>query len=129
MIIQLDLNTPEKNVKELIDKIRAKGLDTNYIVGDNHSVIGIIGDTSKVDIEEITKEQCPYCGLPWESRETLDLAFKEKTQNLSSLLDDIAPKIEEVETEIIKNNIEPLEKRINEYLDKKDVRKMDKFIR
>ena len=53
MIIQLDLNTPEKNVKELIDKIRAKGLDTNYIVGDNHSVIGIIGDTSKVDIEEI----------------------------------------------------------------------------
>ena len=53
MIIQLDLNTPEKNVKELIDKIRAKGLDTNYIVGDNHSVIGIIGDTSKIDIEEI----------------------------------------------------------------------------
>lgn len=53
MIIQLKLNTPEKDVKELIDKIREKGLDTNYIVGDNHSVIGIIGDTSKVDIEEM----------------------------------------------------------------------------
>ena len=53
MIIQLKLNTPEKDVKELIDKIREKGLDTNYIVGDNHSVIGVIGDTSKVDIEEM----------------------------------------------------------------------------
>lgn len=52
MIIQLDLNTPEEKVKELIDRIREKGLDTNYIVGDNHSVIGIIGDTSLVDIEE-----------------------------------------------------------------------------
>lgn len=53
MIVQLRLNTPDEKVKELIDKIREKGLDTNYIVGDNHSVIGIIGDTSKVDIEEI----------------------------------------------------------------------------
>lgn len=53
MIVQLKLNTPEVKVGELIDKIREKGLDTNYIVGDNHSVIGIIGDTSKVDIEEI----------------------------------------------------------------------------
>lgn len=53
MIIQLKLNTPEEKVKELIDKIREKGLDTNYIVGDNHSVIGLIGDTSRVDIEEM----------------------------------------------------------------------------
>lgn len=57
MIIQLDLNTPEKDVKALIDKIREKGLDTNYIVGDNHSVIGIIGDTSKVDIEEMEAQE------------------------------------------------------------------------
>lgn len=53
MIIQLDLNTPEEKVKELIDKVKGMGLDTNYIVGDNHSVIGVIGDTSKVDIEEM----------------------------------------------------------------------------
>ena len=33
MIIQLDLNTPEEKVKELIDKVRGMGLDTNYIVG------------------------------------------------------------------------------------------------
>ena len=57
MIIQLDLNTPEVKVKELIDKIREKGLDTNYVIGDNHSVIGIIGDTSKVDSEEIEAQE------------------------------------------------------------------------
>lgn len=57
MIIQMDLNTPEEKVTELVEKIKAKGLSTNYVVGDNHSVIGVLGDTSKVDISEIEAQE------------------------------------------------------------------------
>ncbi len=57
MIIQMDLNTPEEKVMELVGKIKAKGLSTNYVVGDNHSVIGVLGDTSKVDISEIEAQE------------------------------------------------------------------------
>lgn len=57
MIIQMDLNAPEEKVTELVEKIKAKGLSTNYVVGDNHSVIGVLGDTSKVDISEIEAQE------------------------------------------------------------------------
>ncbi len=57
MIIQMDLNAPEAKVTELVEKIKAKGLSTNYVVGDNHSVIGVLGDTSKVDISEIEAQE------------------------------------------------------------------------
>ncbi len=57
MIIQLEVNTPEKDIQELIEKINQKGLHTNYVVGDNHSIIGVIGDTSKVDLEEIEAQK------------------------------------------------------------------------
>lgn len=59
MIIQMDVNTPEATIQELIERIREKGLETNYVAGDKHShaVIGIIGDTSKVDISEVEAQQ------------------------------------------------------------------------
>jgi 3-deoxy-7-phosphoheptulonate synthase len=57
MIIQMDLNTPEEKVLELVEKLKAKGLDTNYVVGDNHSVIGVLGDTSQLDIQALEAQE------------------------------------------------------------------------
>lgn len=57
MIIQLDLNVTEEKVEELIKKLKEKGLDTNYVVGDNHSIIGVLGDTSKINVDEIEAQE------------------------------------------------------------------------
>lgn len=57
MIIQLDLNVTEEKVKELIKKLKEKGLDTNFVVGDNHSIIGVLGDTSKINVDEIEAQE------------------------------------------------------------------------
>lgn len=57
MIIQLDVNTPQSCVDELIKKIEGMGLKTNYVVGDNHNVIGVLGDTSKIDVDTIQAQE------------------------------------------------------------------------
>jgi len=57
MIVQLKLNTSEEKVQELIKRIKDKGLDTTYVVGDNHSILGVLGDTSRINIDELEAQE------------------------------------------------------------------------
>lgn len=69
MIVILKQKTPEQEVKKLIDKIHSLGVDVQMINGQEKNILGIIGDTSKVDpskieanknVEKIMNVQEPY---------------------------------------------------------------------
>ena len=51
MIVILKENISEQSVAELIANIRAQGLDIHQSVGHSTTILGLVGDTSKVDIE------------------------------------------------------------------------------
>lgn len=53
MIVILKQNTPEEKVHRLIDKLQDKGLSVNYSKGYNTTILGLIGETSAVDMEAI----------------------------------------------------------------------------
>ncbi|MBQ2824504.1 MAG: 3-deoxy-7-phosphoheptulonate synthase [Oscillospiraceae bacterium] len=53
MVIVLKSNIAQNSVKDLIENIRAKDLDVNVSEGHNHTIIGLIGDTSKILPEDL----------------------------------------------------------------------------
>ncbi len=53
MIVILKQNTPEEKIDRLIEKFQQKGLSVNYSKGYNTTILGLIGETSSVDIEAI----------------------------------------------------------------------------
>ena len=53
MIIIFNSQATKENVQELIADIHAKGLKTNFSEGDNTTIVGVIGDTTKLDIDSI----------------------------------------------------------------------------
>lgn len=69
MIIIVKNNGPKKQLDNLTDWIKSMGLDIHYSKGETSTVLGVIGDTSKVDIdllrsldivENVTRIQEPY---------------------------------------------------------------------
>ncbi len=53
MVIVLKSNVAENSVKDLIGSIKSKGLDVNVSEGHNHTIIGLIGDTSRILPEDL----------------------------------------------------------------------------
>lgn len=53
MIVILKQNSPQKRISELIDKFHSLGVSTNVNLGHYDTVIALIGDTSKVDMDSI----------------------------------------------------------------------------
>lgn len=51
MIIILKQQSQEEKVKQLIQTLEDKGLSINYSQGTHTTIIGLVGDTSRVDIE------------------------------------------------------------------------------
>ncbi len=51
-IIVLEPGTPEANIRHIIKKLESKGLNTHVSQGTERTIIGVIGDTSKVTEEE-----------------------------------------------------------------------------
>ena len=51
MIVILKPNTPEDRVDHLIKWLTGQGLGTHVSEGEYHTVIGLIGDTSRVDLD------------------------------------------------------------------------------
>ena len=51
-IIVIQPNTPEENVRHILKKLESKGLKANVSRGTERTIIGVIGDTSKVTEEE-----------------------------------------------------------------------------
>ena len=69
MIIIVKNNGSKKQLDNLNDWIKSMGLDIHYSKGETSTVLGVIGDTSKVDIdllrsldivENVTRIQEPY---------------------------------------------------------------------
>ncbi len=58
MVIVLKNNASKENVTHLIDELEQKGLSTNYSEGASSTVVGIIGDTTKLDVDDL--EKLPY---------------------------------------------------------------------
>lgn len=51
MIIVVKKNSEQRQINNLLDWIKDKGLGVNLSVGDNSTIIGLVGDTSKIDID------------------------------------------------------------------------------
>lgn len=51
MVVILKQNANQDKVKHLIGEIESLGLKTNYSQGENTTIIGLIGDTSRVDVD------------------------------------------------------------------------------
>jgi 3-deoxy-7-phosphoheptulonate synthase len=53
MIIVVKPNTNEEDVQRLIKMIETQGLNIHYSKGVDHTILGIVGDTTLVDVEKI----------------------------------------------------------------------------
>ncbi len=69
MIIVLKARTKQADIDKTIARIKAKGLDTHVVTGEGKTIIGCIGDTSKIDaklfevsefVEKVMHVQEPY---------------------------------------------------------------------
>ena len=58
MIIVLKKNTPEEKINELKASIEKENLDVNVIKGMHTTVLGLIGDTSKVSLDDLMSINC-----------------------------------------------------------------------
>ncbi|RHM59241.1 3-deoxy-7-phosphoheptulonate synthase, partial [Coprobacillus sp. AF33-1AC] len=53
MIIVLKQNTKQEDVERIENAVKAKGLQAHISRGDLQTIIGLVGDTTKVDPEQI----------------------------------------------------------------------------
>lgn len=69
MVITFKLNAADSEINELATYITNEGLSVNFIQGKNYSIMGIVGDTTKVDekriraytcVKDVTRIQSPF---------------------------------------------------------------------
>jgi 3-deoxy-7-phosphoheptulonate synthase len=58
MIIILKQGSNKTDITKLEESLRADGLQTNLIEGVEKSIIGLIGDTTKVDLDSLYAQEC-----------------------------------------------------------------------
>lgn len=58
MIIILKKDANADSIKRLEDNLKAKGIRTNHIEGISQNIIGLIGDTSTVDMDNLYAQDC-----------------------------------------------------------------------
>lgn len=58
MIIVLKQTASKANIENLIDEIKSKGLSINYSEGETSKIVGVIGDTTRLDVDDL--EKLPY---------------------------------------------------------------------
>ena len=69
MIIVFKYNAKQENIDRIIEKVKARGLDTHVVNGAGQTIVGLIGDTSRMDpknfevdldVEKVMHVQEPY---------------------------------------------------------------------
>ncbi|GKX32097.1 3-deoxy-7-phosphoheptulonate synthase [Vallitalea longa] len=69
MVIVMKAKTPREDIDRLIKKLEAMGMGVHETIGHNYSILGLIGDTSKLnkeqlesydDVEKIMRVQHPF---------------------------------------------------------------------
>ena len=58
MIIILKNDAQAESVRRLEENLKAQGVSTNHIEGVNQRIIGLVGDTSAIDVENILAQDC-----------------------------------------------------------------------
>lgn len=53
MIIVFKPKTSEEDVTKVVSLVKEKGLETHIVVGEDVTICGVIGDTTKVDPKQI----------------------------------------------------------------------------
>ena len=53
MVVVLKQDVPKQQVDELLQCFNNYGLKTNVVVGEHTTIVGLIGDTSLVDIDNV----------------------------------------------------------------------------
>lgn len=56
MVIIVKPNTEKKDIDSLVAKIKAMGVSIQPMQGENTTILGLIGDTSKIDIDNLLSE-------------------------------------------------------------------------
>ena len=54
MIILLKKNASQAQISNLTERLKEFGVDTNLSVGSTHTIIGLVGDTSSVDVDMLS---------------------------------------------------------------------------
>ena len=49
MIVIMKRGTPQKEIDSLTDALTAKGVEVNPVIGKDLIILGLVGDTSKID--------------------------------------------------------------------------------
>ena len=57
MIVVIKPNTVDEDVQRLIRMVEAQGVSIHYSKGIDHTILGIVGDTTLVDVEKIRSNQ------------------------------------------------------------------------
>ncbi len=58
MVIILKKDAQPQSVKRLEDTLKAKGISASHIEGANQNIIGLVGDTSAIDVENLMAQDC-----------------------------------------------------------------------
>ena len=69
MIVTVRKSSDKQDVQRLIQQLTLKGIEVNYSEGNTHIVLGLVGDTTGVDItwirsfqfvQDVTRVAAPY---------------------------------------------------------------------
>ena len=69
MIITIRKSAPEIEVEKLIHELESLGIEVTYLVGENHDILGLVGDTASLDdkriqandaVHKVTRLTAPY---------------------------------------------------------------------
>ena len=58
MIVILKSNTASQSVQELVTNFKSFGLDVHISQGSTHTILGLIGDTGRLDMDQIRMFNC-----------------------------------------------------------------------
>ncbi|MBN1068136.1 hypothetical protein DVW02_09110 [Clostridium botulinum] len=112
---------PDRSEKYLsLLENRGNILETTNEIGKTISEIIRLRNSIKSEMEKnketINDIKCPYCGKPWETYETLIIAFEEREKSLKELSSNQASRLGECDNNIKDNFIEPIRKYMDGYI-------------
>ena len=68
MIIVFKPKTKEEEVQKIVKQVEDKGLSTHLVVGEDVTICGIIGDTTKVDPRQDVYKRQDQTLFYWKNR-------------------------------------------------------------
>ena len=64
MVAVLKQGTSEKQIENLTNWLHSQGVDTHISYGKDHIIIGLVGDTTKIDEELLSSLEISFSDMP-----------------------------------------------------------------